>query len=173
MVLVNIEPDAPSDHDNEGVLASVPPTRSRSVQVIPALLVMMLYDLGLLPDIPNKPEPGALGFRLPLLADMDAVKWLASWEGARTDEHGFRKVAGLASFKDYYAVHDSADVREILALRGSPRALLELVYWMRDDAERHNRCLIGVFSRFDDGIANLVGRCGGRPTERVLWRYEP
>jgi hypothetical protein len=158
---------------NGAVLASVPPMRSRCVEAIPALLTMMLHDLGKLPDIPNKPVPGALGFRLPTFADMEAVTWLALWEGSRTDEHGFRKVAGLASFKDYYSHHDSADVREIVSLRGSPRSLLELMYYMRDDAEVNHRRLVGVFDRWDLGVTNLADRVGGYPTERRLWSYQP
>ena len=108
-----------------------------ALRSVPALLVMMLHDLGKLPPIPNEPRPGVLGFRLPTLADMESVKWLASWSGPRTDEHGFRQVAGLASYRDYYQMHDSSDVRELCALRGSRRACVELTKWLRDDAESH------------------------------------
>ena len=147
--------------------------RTRCIEAVPGLLVMMLNDLGKLPPIPNEPRPGVLGFRLPTLADMESVKWLASWSGPRTDEHGFRQVAGLASYRDYYQMHDSSDVRELCALRGSRRACVELTKWLRDDAESHDRRLVGAFETLDLGIATLMARLGGRPESRALWSYHP
>jgi hypothetical protein len=147
--------------------------QTRCIEMIPALLVMMLNDLGKLPDIPNLPQPGVLGFRKPELSDMEAVKWLAEWCGPRTDKDGFRKVAGLACFRDLYEWHSASDIREVVAIRGSRRAVANLTIWMRDDARSHNRRLSGSFERFDVGLAQLMARLGGKPTTRVLWEYLP
>ena len=100
--------------------------RTRCIEHVPALLVMLLNEGGKLPSIPNEPQGGILGFRKPELADMEAVKWLAEWESPRVDKDGFRKVAGLATYRDYYEHHTSSDVRDLIALRGSRRACVEL-----------------------------------------------
>lgn len=147
-------------------------TASRCIELIPALLVMMLNDLGKLPEIPNLPHPGALGFRKPELADMERAKWLAAWQGARTDKDGFRKVAGLATFRDTYDWHSASDVRELLAIRGSRRAVVDLTCWMRDDAEAHDRRLVGLMERDDCGLAQLMARLGGRPMTMVRWEHQ-
>ena len=153
------------------IMAAPRRASSRCVELLPPLLVMMLNELGKLPEIPNLPKPGALGFRKPELADMERVKWLASWEGDRTDKDGFRKVAGLASFRDTYDWHEAADVRELLAIRGSRRAVVDLVCWMRDDAEAHDRRLVGLMERNDCGLAQLIARLGGRPMTMVRWEH--
>jgi hypothetical protein len=147
--------------------------QTRCIEMIPALLVMMLNDLGKLPDIPNLPQPGVLGFRKPELSDMESVKWLAEWEGPRTDKDGFRRVAGLAAFRDLYNWHSASDVREVVAIRGSCRAVVDLTVWMRDDAMSHNRRLIGLFEKCDVGLAQLIARLGGRPTTLVPWEHLP
>lgn len=145
----------------------------RTIQEVPALLVMLLHDSGKLPSIPNTPSGGVLGFRQPERADMEAVRWLAEWEGARVDERGFRKVSGLASFRDFYDHHTASDVREVCSLRGSRRAVVDLTRWMRDDAESRARRLVGAIERFDCGLAQVLARLGGKPMTRVLWEYLP
>jgi hypothetical protein len=150
-----------------------PTKHHRCIEPVPALLVMMLHDLGKLPEIPNLPRAGVLGFREPEMRDMEAVKWVAQWQGDRTDKDGFRKVAGLATFRDYYQMHTASDVREIVALRGSRRAVVDLTVWMRDDAEAQNRRLVGSFERDSIGLAQLMSRLGGRPIPRLYWEYHP
>ena len=146
---------------------------SRCVELIPPLLVMMLNDLGKLPAIPNLPLPGKLGFRKPELADMESAKWLAAWGGPKVDKDGFRQVAGLACFRDYYEMHTSADVRELCAIRGTPRAVVELTRWLRDDAEMHERRLVGSIERHSLGLAQLMMKLGGVPVARDPWEYLP
>jgi hypothetical protein len=145
----------------------------RCIGEVPALLVMLLHDSGKLPPIPNEPRGGLLGFRKPELADMEAVQWLAQWEGPRVDKDGFRRVAGLATYRDYYQMHDSSDVRELLAIRGSRRAVVELTRWLRDDAEAHERRLVGVIERHDLGLCQVMARLGGAPVSRDPWEYRP
>ena len=143
----------------------------RVISHIPALLVMSLNDAGKVPQIPHAPTAGGLGWRMPTLADMESVQWLASWSGPRVDSQGFRPLAGLASYKDYWRSHDASDVRELCSLRGSPRAVVELTKWLRDDAESHERKLVGYFEHLDLGLAQVMARLGGRPSNLRGWEY--
>jgi hypothetical protein len=153
------------------MMAAAPPTRT--IEVIPALLVALLDGGGKLPPIPNEPQPGALGFHKPDLNDMQSAKWLALWEGPLVDEGGFRKVAGLATFRDLYEWHTASSVRELCAIRGSRRAVVELTRWLRDDAASQNRRLVGAIERFDCGLAKLVMKLGCRPVQRTMWEHAP
>lgn len=140
----------------------------RYIEVVPALLVMMLNDLGKLPSIPNEPRGGLLGFRKPELADMESVRWVACWHGARTDRDGFRRVAGLASFRDVFDWHTSCEVRELLALRGSPRACVDLTRWLISDGIENGRRLVGNVQSNDLGLIHLMERLGGHITRRFM-----
>lgn len=144
---------------------------SRRIETIPALLVVLLHDTNKLPPIPNLPHAGVLGFREPRLEDMESFTWAAAWDGGVLDEDGFRKVAGLASFRDYYEHHTASDVREICSIRGSRRAVVALIKYLRDDAEFHDRRLVGNVERHDCGLTNLLVRLGARPVDRLRLEY--
>lgn len=131
---------------------------------------MLLNDSGKLPDIPNLPTAGVRGFRKPVFADMESVKWLAVWEGSRTDSDGFRKVAGLATYRDIYDWHRSADVREILALRGSRRSIVALVRHLVASAIEDERLLVGAVQEGDVALIHLLERLGGEIT-RFFMEY--
>ena len=156
--------------ENEAMLALRAPSR-RTVEVVPALLVVLLHDCGKLPPIPNLPRAGVLGFRQPTLEDMERFLYAAAWDGSALDADGFRRVAGLATYRDYYRMHDSSDVRELCAIRGSRRAVVDLVRYLRDDAEAHDRRLVGMIERNDGELANLMARFGGKPMTQVSWEY--
>lgn len=143
----------------------------RRIETIPALLVVLLHDTGKLPSIPNLPCAGALGFRQPTLADLERFSYAAAWESSVLDEDGFRRVAGLATYRDYYEMHTSSDVRELCAIRGSRRAVVALIRYLRDDAAVHDRRLVGAIERFDLGLSNLVAKLGCRPVQRTMWEY--
>lgn len=144
---------------------------SRRIETVPALLVAMLSDLGKLPPIPNLPRAGALGFRQPRLADMEQFTYAAAWSGSVLDKYGFRKVDGLATYRDVFDPHSSSDVRELCAIRGSRRAVVALVRYLRDTAEAQERRLVGMIERNDGGLAQLMARFGGKPMTRVAWEY--
>lgn len=152
------------------LLLAPKPMRYRSINIVPALLVMMLNECGKLPPIPNTPKSGGLGFRLPTLKDMEEYKWVAEWEGRQADDYGFRTPAGLAAFKDHYDMHTSSDVREVVSIRGTPRSIVNLMRWMRDDAMPDNRRVIGSMNTGDDKLQALMIRLKGTPT-RVLMEY--
>ena len=144
---------------------------TRRIEQVPPLLVMLLNDLGKLPPIPNLPRAGVLGFRPPTLADMEAFYYAAAWDGSVLDADGFRKVSGLATYRDVYDLHSASDVRELCAIRGTRRAVVELVRYLRDDAEAHDRRLVGMIERNDGRLAKLMARFGGKPTTLVPWSY--
>jgi hypothetical protein len=146
---------------------------SRRIEIIPALLVVLLNDTGKLPPIPNLPHAGVLGFRQPGISDMESFTWTAAWESAALDEHGFRKVAGLAAHRDYYNLHDSSDVRELCSVRGSRRAVIGLIRFLRDDAEVNNRRLVGSIVTHDAALAKAVDRLGGSAIALTRWEYNP
>jgi hypothetical protein len=167
--LISERQEAPRGQEDGGMLATRAP--SRRIETVPALLVVLLNDTGKLPPIPNLPHAGVLGFRQPTLSDMEAFAYAAVWESAVLDEDGFRKVAGLATYRDVFDLHSSSDVRELCAIRGSRRAVASLVRYLRDDAEIHDRRLVGMIERNDGGLAQLMARFGGRPMTRVPWEY--
>ena len=156
-----------SGSQSGGMLAAAPHTRT--IEVIPALLVALLDGGGKLPPIPNEPQPGALGFHKPDLNDMQSVKWLALWEGPCLDEDGFRKVAGLATFRDFYHWHSASSVREVCAIRGSRRAIVELLRWMHADAASNSRRMVGEIERFDCGLEKLISKLGWYPVRLTRW----
>jgi hypothetical protein len=145
----------------------------RRIEPVPALLVVLLNDCGKLPPIPNLPRAGVLGFREPRLDDMESASWVAAWDGSVIDPDGLRKVDGLASFRDYWDFHTASDVREICSIRGSRRAVVALVRYLRDDAEIHDRRLVGNVERHDCGLTKLLVRLGARPVDRARLEYAP
>jgi hypothetical protein len=149
------------------MLTATPP-RVRTIEVVPPLLVALLNDAGKLPAIPNEPRAGALGFRRPTLEDMKTVKWLACWDGSRTDKDGFRKVGGLATFRDVFDWHTSSEVRELLAIRGTPRSTVALVNWLVADGLEHDRRLVGAVQKNDVSLIHLLERLGGTITRRFM-----
>lgn len=161
----------PGGFKNEAMLATR--ARTRCIEPMPALLVMTLNELGKLPDIPNLPQPGVFGFRRPDLADMESLTWLAQWEGPRVDRDGFRKVSGLASYRDLYDWHTASDVREITAIRGCRRAVVDLIRFICGEATALNRRPVASISRRDDDLANLIARLGCNLAAVVPWEYVP
>ena len=144
------------------------PAVGRCIELVPALLVSLLHDCGKLPPIPNLPEPGSFAFRRPTLDDMQSVSWLAAWESAKVDRDGFRRVSGLATFRDGYDWHRSEEVREILALRGSRRACIELTRWLIADGIERNRRTVGTVANGDEALVRTMRRLGALTTRRFM-----
>ena len=151
-------PDRVAGPNTEPMLAVRPPTRA--IEEIPALLVMLLNDSGKLPPIPNLPQAGVVGFRRPELTDMQTLRYVASWDGAKLCKDGFRRVAGLASFRDVFDWHTSSEVRELVALRGSPRSCAALISWLIEDGLANCRRLVGAVQLGDAGLRALAERLG-------------
>lgn len=152
--------------NTEPMTVASPP--KRRIEEVPSLLVVLLNDGGKVPPIPNEPS-GGVGFRPPSLFDMDDCRWIVYWAGKRFDESGFRPVAGLANFKDFYDWHTSSDVRELLSIRGSRRAIVELIRWTCNDAARENRRVVSSIEKKDGGLIGLVRRLGCTPSSTEKW----
>lgn len=140
----------------------------RRIQTVPALLVSLLQDAGKLPSVPREPDRNGVGFRPPGLAEMQALTWIALWQGERTDEMGFRQVAGLLAYRDGYDFHNASDCREIVYLAGSPRASIELLRWLRDSAKEDGRRALGSFDVDNVSLKGALERIGGREKRIVV-----
>ena len=104
---------------------------------------------------------------------MQAQTWAASWQGNKTDDRGFRRVAGLAAFVDRYDYHSSSDVREIVYLAGSPRSVAELVQWIRAEAHVVGRRCLGGFDLENAGLRRMLKRFSGVETRIVIEEVGP
>lgn len=132
------------------------------------LMVMMLRDYGKLPDVPNPPQPGILGFRKPGLREMEALTWVAEWEGTQRDGNGLRTVSGLAAYRDLYDFHTASDVREIVYFAGSPRAVVDIVRSIITQAYACGRRTIGALDLSNTKMERLMTEVGGKSTRVVL-----
>lgn len=157
---VNCTVDEARERQDNACMVAVAAPSKRLVKPIPALLVMLLADAGKLPPAIAPAEQDVLGFRLPGIADMEALTWVAAWEGDRVDQHGFRKVAGLVSYREYWDIHTGSDVTDICSLSGSRRAIVDLVRWIQFDAESRGRRAMGSFAIANVGLRRLLSRLG-------------
>lgn len=135
--------------------------RSRCIDVVPAILVMLLQSANKLPIVPQQPNRSAIGFRLAGLTEMERYTWVAQWCGDRVDQNGFRNVAGLSAFRDDYDFHTTSDVREIVHLVGSRRAVMMLMKWIIADANQKHRRVIGSFDKKNAALVNALLTFGG------------
>jgi hypothetical protein len=146
--------------------------RHRIVEVVPALLVMMLKDMGKLPGVPTPPTGQHFGFRSPMLPEMESVVWAATWGGKHLAANGsFNPVMGLAAYRDIYDFHTASDVRDVVYITGTPRAVVELMRTLEAQASELGRRLIGSFELDNDGMKRMMGRLGGRMTRMLRWEY--
>ena len=144
----------------------------RRVEKVPALLVAMMTDAGKLPVCPRPPSD-TLGFRVPTLAELAALNWICVWEhDSVVDERGIRSAVGVASFRDVYDWHSASDVREIVSIMGTPRAIVDLVRWLRFDASIFGRRCIGTFDRKNSGLGKMLEGLGCK-AKRVTFEDLP
>jgi hypothetical protein len=146
------------------MLAEAPP---RCIEAIQPVLLMLFSETGRLPSV-SDPDRTRFGFRSPGLSEMQHYTWIVEWEGQRLDERGFRKVAGVAAYRDDYDYHSLSDVRELVSLSGSGRSVRNLVLWMRDDARVKERRLIGSFERANEPLKSFLAEIGFVETPRLF-----
>lgn len=138
------------------------------IEQVPPLLVCLLQDAGKLPASPTLPKPDVFGYRVPGLAEMLDLKWVAKWDQrGRVDSMGFRDCDGLAAYRDTFDFHTASDVREFVYLAGSRRASIELIRWMRRDAQLAGRRLIGTFDAENEKLRRFLERSGCQCTRVV------
>lgn len=131
----------------------------RRIQRVPALHVSQLFAAGTLPSAP--PEIVAASrvpeSRDPTLAEFAALTWLLCGP--------LDAPCGVASYRDVFDHQTSSDVREIIHIAGSKRAVYELGMFLIADA-LPRRC-IGTFDCENPMIA-FVKRLGAS-VKRVRW----
>jgi hypothetical protein len=141
--------------------------RWRSIEPVPALVIGALEKAGSLPLLPPalRREP----VRQATLDEITALTWLVAWEGPALDDVGqFGKAAGVAAFVDRYDPHTSGDVREIVHIAGSRRAVVDLIRWMHQGALEQRLRLIGAFDASNQAMTRLV-EAMGFVFARVVW----
>ena len=159
--------DAPSRADSKRVVQGR--TGGRQIEKVPALFVSLLKDEGKVPPFPRPHDTTLFGYRAPGLQEMVNQEWVVEWGlQGRVGAFGFNPVVGLASFRDRYDEHTTSDVREILCITGSRRAVIDLFLWLRADAARVKRRLMGSFDPDNAGMVALLKRLGGIPTRVVF-----
>lgn len=142
----------------------------RRIEPVPAALIALLEAAGKLPLLPDcAKEDGTLG-RHPLLSEVVALKWVLAWHGPAVDEAGFRSPVGVAAFRDVYDYPTGRDVREVVHLTGSRRAIVDLFRWMREDAKK--RPLIGSVSVGNDPMNRALEALDCYATRKV-WEADP
>ena len=100
---------------------------------------------------------------------MMSVEWVALWDAnGRVDADGFRDAAGLLGYRDEYDFHSASDVRSILYLAGSRRAVVDLLRWVRADARSCGRRAIGSFDADNTALANVLRVIGDVQTRIVM-----
>lgn len=134
------------------------PRARRRIEQVPCLLIGLLCDAGKLKR-PPVPPAGVRGYREPGLEDYRALTWLVQWEGGPIDRSGMHDAAGAVGFHDHYDFHTASDVREILFLTGSPRAVHDLIQAVRKDAEDDRR-VIGMIGVDNPGLAQMLDAMG-------------
>lgn len=119
----------------------------RAVERVPALFVGLLEDAGKLPLLPSPiASLGQHGTHRPAtLTEVAALSWIVAWDGPKLDANGFRKAAGVAAYRDVFDYHTSSDVREIIHIAGTRRGTIDLLRYMRAEANALGlRCIGSV-----------------------------
>lgn len=141
---------------------------ARCIEQVPASVVSILADEGKLP-LPPSPPKVAFGYRRPNQADIASLSWMVSWEGWRFNERGdLKRAQGVLGYRDGYDWHTCSDVREIVYISGSPRAIFELVDRARSKAREQNRRCIGFVDSFTPKLHGFLSGMGGVSTRKMI-----
>jgi hypothetical protein len=147
-------------------MVTAPP--ARTIERVPVLLIGLLEAGGLLPQVPHPvaelPQRGAR--RDATLAEAAALTWLVAWDGPKLAGGGFRRAAGVASYRDTYDQHTSSDVREITHIAGSARSVRDLLHFMRAGAPGR---LMGVVDARNARMLAILAKLGAQRAERVVF----
>lgn len=136
----------------------------REIQRVPPVLPTLLVEAGRLSRPPSFTDTSALGYRPATPQDAAELVWLVAWEGTKTDSTGMRHASGALAFHDHFDWHTSSDVREIVFVTGSPRAIHDLIQHIR----RNDRRLIGYVEESLPELATLVTKLCGKQTRRLV-----
>lgn len=136
----------------------------REIERVPPALPTLLVEAGKLSRPPCFTDTTALGYRPATPKDASDLVWLIAWEGTKTDGIGLRHASGALAFYDHFDWHTSSDVREIVFITGSARAVHDLIQHIRSS----NRRLIGYVEDMTPNLATLVTKLCGKQTRRLV-----
>ena len=145
-------------------------TRSRTIQVVPALFIGLLEAAGKLPRLPSAIATLGIGGdqRQATLRECAALSWIVEMRGGVLDEYGIGDVLGVGAYRDVYDYHTSSDVREIVHVAGTRRAIVNLIEYMRAGAHEQGRRVLGVVDAMNLPMQRLLLRLDGRVTRVVI-----
>jgi len=147
-------------------------THVRSIERVPVLLIGLLDAAGNLPLLP--PHIDGLGrasrARAATLDEAASLTWLAAWDRPRIDAKGakIQKPVGIAAYRDVFDYHTGTDVREVVHIAGTRRAVYELMRTMRDQARIVGLRLIGSIAVENTAMAAVLKGLGGEMTRVVF-----
>jgi len=118
---------------------------ARQLEWVTATTVRALHADGKLPVPSGPPKPGQ---RLPTIEEWLALRWILAWERDT--------VVGVGAFRPIYDYHSGRDVHEIVLVRGSRRAVVDLTRRMIENARSHGRPCIGAVDFRNLGMRNFL-----------------
>jgi len=135
----------------------------RIVQRVPALHVLALLAEGRLPRLaPDVDSMGVTGpSRAATLSEVSALTWLLCGPVASP--------YGVAATWDRFDFHTGTDVREIVHVAGSTRAVCALVTCIADQAKSEGKRAVGVIDVENVAMGNALGRLGATKATRYFW----
>jgi len=135
----------------------------RAIEEVPALIIAALEAAGRMPKLSEHVERmgNVPGRRPPTLQEVAALRWLCLWEGPVRFERGTGEPLqpqGVLAFRDVFDYHTSSDVREVIHLVGTGRAVYELIDFARSDAKASGRRIIGAVDLANGLMRQALGR---------------
>lgn len=134
------------------------------IERVPCALPTLLVESGRLKRPPNMPNPNVRGYRQATAGDANALTWLVAWRRGAADSTGLRRAAASVAFYDRFDWHSSSEVREIVFMTGSARAIRQLIIALRCEERR----LVGAVDM--SGVESFNGLMArfGNPTRVFL-----
>jgi hypothetical protein len=145
-------------------------TERRRIEKVPVLVIGLLEAAGKMPRLPQHvldlEQQG--NRRDPALSEAAALTWLLLWDGPTLEGADVARPAGAAAYRDVFDYPSGSDVREMIHVCGSRRAVIELVRHMRDDARACGLRLIGSIDPGNVAMVHAMRRLDGIAT-RVIY----
>ena len=142
----------------------------RSIERVPALFIGLLEEAGKLPALSTCIDRmgRTASERNATLSEVAALTWLVAWDRPKLDAEGFTKPIGIAAYRDAFDYHTASDIREVVHIAGTRRAVYEMMLSLRDSARASQRRLIGCVDIGNLEMAQMLCSMGGSVT-RVMF----
>lgn len=145
-------------------------TAAREVELVPPGFVCLLEQAGLLPHLPEEvvalKQAGTR--RAPTLDDVAALSWLLEWDGPKLEPGGFVRPAGVLAYRDGFDYPSGSDVREVVHVAGSRRAVINLLRYTLTESRACGRRLIGSVDSRNAPMIRVLTALSVSPT-RTIW----